>query len=90
MGVGIKYGFLANEVIEIFPNICSTWKTDEDDEEDGIPKVKLGMDTVSLIPIIVSAMKKMKLDYVAKLSTLESRLQALESKQVPPHVEATE
>ena len=83
MGVGIKYGFLANEVIEIFPNICSTWKTDEEDEVDGIPKVKLGMDTVSLIPIIVSAMKKMKLDYDAKLSKLEARLLALEPKLVP-------
>jgi hypothetical protein len=82
MGVGIKYGFLANEVIEIFPDICSSWKTDEEDEEDGIPKVKLGMDTVSLIPIIVSAMKKMKLDYDSKLSKLEARLLALETKSL--------
>ena len=71
MGVGIKYGFLANEVIEIFPNICSTWKTLEEDEEDGIPKSKLGMDTVSFIPIIVSAMKKMKLEYETRLSNLQ-------------------
>ena len=79
MGVGIKYGFLANEVVEIFPEICSTWKTDEEDEEDGIPKVKLGMDTVSLIPIMISAMKKMKLEYETKLSNLEARLLVLET-----------
>ena len=73
MGTGVKYGFLANEVVEIFPDICSTWKTDEEE-------VKLGMDTVSLIPIMVSAMKKMKLDYETKISKLEERLLALESK----------
>jgi len=71
MGPGIKYGFLANEVINIFPHICSTWKTLEEDEEDGIRKSKLGLDTVSFIPIIVSAMKKMKLDYDTKLSKLQ-------------------
>jgi hypothetical protein len=80
MGVGVKYGFLANEVVEIFPSICSSWKTDEEDEADGIPKIKLGMDTVSLIPIMISSMKKMKLDYDAKLSKLEERLLALETK----------
>lgn len=80
MGVGVKYGFLANEVVEIFPNICSSWETDKEDEADGIPKIKLGMDTVSLIPIMISSMKKMKLDYDAKLSKLEERLLALETK----------
>lgn len=80
MGAGVKYGFLANEVVEIFPSICSSWKTDEEDEADGIPKIKLGMDTVSLIPIMISSMKKMKLDYDAKLSKLEERLLALETK----------
>jgi len=78
MGTGIKYGFLANEVNEIFPNICSSWKTDEVEGKE--PEVKLGMDTVSIIPIIVSAMKKMKQDYEQRLSKLEERIIALEGK----------
>ena len=69
MGTGLKYGFLANEVNELFPNICSTWKTD-----DEIPETKLGIDTVSLIPIIVSAVKKMKLEFEARISKLEHAL----------------
>ena len=51
MGQGIKYGFLANEVKELFPDIVSTWK-------DASGNDKLGYDPVSLIPIIINGVKK--------------------------------
>jgi hypothetical protein len=68
-GTGLKYGFLANEVQAIFPNIVSTWLDDKGNE-------KLGYDSVSLIPVLTSAIKQQ----VAQIATLESKIASLESK----------
>jgi hypothetical protein len=68
-GAGLKYGFLANEVQAIFPNIVSTWLDDKGNE-------KLGYDSVSLIPVLTSAIKQQ----VAQIATLESKIATLESK----------
>ena len=51
MGGGVKYGFLANEVKELFPEIVSTIKDISGND-------KLGYDVVSLIPIVTVGVLK--------------------------------
>lgn len=83
MGVGIKYGFLANEVQALFPNVVSTFK-------DASGNDKLGYDPVSLIPILTTGILK-NVDEIAHLkqenaslksilSSITERLSALEAK----------
>jgi hypothetical protein len=62
------YGFLADEVQTVFPNIVSTW-TDTDGSS------KLGYDPVSLIPVLVSAVQQQN----TVISTLQQQIIALQS-----------
>ena len=64
-GSSLHFGFLANEIQTIFPNIVSTW-IDKDGSE------KLGYDPVSLIPVLTCAIKEQN----CKIAALEARLAA--------------
>jgi hypothetical protein len=76
-GSALQFGFLANEVQTIFPNIVSSWI-----DKDGIEK--LGYDPVSLIPVLTSAIKQQNVQIAAqaeKITSLESQLAAQTSAQ---------
>ena len=62
------YGFLADDVQTVFPNIVTTW-TDTDGSS------KLGYDPVSLIPVLVSAVQQQN----TVISTLQQQIIALQS-----------
>ena len=95
----IGYGFIAQEVHQLFPEMRIGANGCEDIEnpcdcETGKP-VYYGLDYGKFTPYIVKAVQELKEEYDAKfkvqeekLSTLEARLLALETK--PPHVEVTE
>jgi hypothetical protein len=71
----VKYGFIANEVQKIFPDIVSTLKDLSGNE-------KLGYDPVSLLPITISCIKKQNDDIIKlqeKNNALEERMSALEA-----------
>jgi len=89
-----ELGFIAQEVEIVVPEIVDI------DGKEGDEAIK-GLKYIGFVPILVKAVQEMKLDYEAKikelkedydtkLSKLEARLLALESKQVPLHVEVNE
>jgi hypothetical protein len=70
----VKYGFIANEVQKVIPGIVSTLK-------DASGNDILGYDPVSLIPFIVSGIKKQNDDILElrqKNNALEERIALLE------------
>jgi hypothetical protein len=79
MGGGVKYGFLANEVKELFPEIVSTIKDISGND-------KLGYDVVSLIPIVtvgvlkqgeeIAQLKKENAELRSEISKLYSLIEA--------------
>ena len=79
MGGGVKYGFLANEVRELFPEIVSTIKDISGND-------KLGFDIVSLIPIVtvgvlkqgeeIAQLKKENAELRSEISKLYSLIEA--------------
>jgi hypothetical protein len=62
----LQFGFLANEVQAIFPNIVSTWIDDDGSQ-------KLGYDPMLLIPVLTSSIKQQN----AKIASLEAQIAAL-------------
>lgn len=56
---GIKFGFLANEVHNLFPNIVSTFKDSSNND-------KMGYDPVSLIPVLTTGILK-NIDQISQL-----------------------
>jgi hypothetical protein len=78
-------GFIAQEVFELFPQLRHKQANADDNldepcDENGNP-LHYGLDYGKFTPYIVKAMQEMKADYDKKISDLESRLLALESKQ---------
>jgi hypothetical protein len=77
------YGFIAQEVYELFPQM-RVWTPqmsgdiDEPVDKDGKP-IHYGLDYGQFTPYIVKAVQELKQDYDAKLSKLEARLLALET-----------
>lgn len=63
-GDSLNFGFIAQEVNDILPNICNTYLVDAGNSYDFsgnlLPnaETKLGYDIVSLIPILVGALKE--------------------------------
>jgi hypothetical protein len=51
MGLGIQYGFLANEIKELFPNAIASWK-------DASGNDKLTYDPYQILPVTVSGIKQ--------------------------------
>jgi hypothetical protein len=71
----IKYGFIANEVQKIFPDIVSIFK-------DLSGNDKLGYDPMSLLPVTISCIKKQNNDIIElqqKNKKMEERMSALEA-----------
>jgi hypothetical protein len=55
MGTGVQYGFLANEVQKLFPNIISHW-------DDASGNRKLTYDPFQLIPVAIHGVQKLNGD----------------------------
>jgi hypothetical protein len=84
-GNRVNIGFIAQEVQTVFSDICSTYKVKREDApmilgSDGIFVDQydeyLGYDPISLIPILVGAMKEQQL----VIDDLKTRITALESR----------
>ena len=85
-GNKVNIGFIAEEIQAVFSDICSTYKV----KKEGAPRIQdsntgllvdqydeyLGYDPVSLIPVLVGAMKEQK----ALIDSLTVRIAALESR----------
>jgi len=67
MGTGVQYGFLANEVQKLFPNIISHWY-------DASGNRKLTYDPFQLIPVAIYGVQKLNGE-VQKLNGEVSSLQ---------------
>ena len=75
-GSCLNFGFLANEIQVLFPNLVSTW-TDNDGNE------KLGYDPVSLIPVLTSAIKQQNNVIHTLQSQMAEVLQRLSAAGIP-------
>jgi len=75
-GSCLNFGFLANEIQVLFPNLVSTWK-----DADG--NDKLGYDPVSLIPVLTSAIKQQNVVIRELQSQLTDVLRRLNAAGIP-------
>jgi hypothetical protein len=78
------YGFIAQEVFELFPEMRNKRfntndNLDEPCDENGVP-IHYGLDYGKFTPYMVKAFQELKEEYDAKLSNLEARLLTLEPK----------